>query len=148
MGVICVQPVPILSAEFCIICRRAELVCEVLGYQAGEAYSRTGRMYVLYVVREVCLSCPQEVPERALRMFSLFCVFWIMLLVWWLKVSLVSKITPRILGVLFSGSWVLNSVMCGCRLVSCWSGVKRELYDFSVEIASLFVIDQVSSEGR
>ena len=54
-----VQPVAIRSAVFCVICNLCCAVCDAMGDQTVFAYSRIGRVIVLYVVNSVSLSFPQ-----------------------------------------------------------------------------------------
>ena len=57
VGVVFVQPVVILSALFCRVCRVLRCVSERFAAQAGLAYSITDRMNCLYTVVVVSLLC-------------------------------------------------------------------------------------------
>ena len=58
MLVLCVHPVAILSAVFCIICSLSMLVSDALGDQMVEVYTSTGLVMALYVASmlSLCLS--------------------------------------------------------------------------------------------
>jgi len=62
-------------------------------------YSSTGRTIVLYVARSVSFCNPQVVAVRALRILVAFSAFSLVILVCSKKLSLGSKVKPRILGV-------------------------------------------------
>jgi len=79
------------------------LAGEVTGDQAGLAYSIIGRLMALYVCSRVSLSCPKEVPESAFNMLLRFEAFAAVVLWWVVKVSMVSKVKPRIFGLCSSG---------------------------------------------
>ena len=68
MLVLCVHPVAILSAVFCIICSLSMLVSDALGDQMVEAYSSTGLVMTLYVTSMVSLCLPHFVEVRTLSM--------------------------------------------------------------------------------
>ena len=63
VGVVNVQPVMIRRVLFCIVCRVwLWRVVASFGAQAGQAYSKTERMYCLYMSVKVSLCCPKSVP--------------------------------------------------------------------------------------
>ena len=64
MLVLCVHPVAILRAVFCIICSLSMFVSDALGYHMVEAYSSTG----LVVASMVSLCLPHLVEVRTFSM--------------------------------------------------------------------------------
>lgn len=107
-----------------------------VGDQTGVAYSRTLRTIDLYVMIIVSLSCPQEVPARDLRTFSLVLHLEIVLETCLVKVFMELKVTPRTLGV---GSILMTLsliLIIGEALVSLVSGVKSVTVDFSGDISN------------
>ena len=71
---------------------------EVLGNQVGAAYVKREWMRDLYVMMRVSLDWPQEVPARALRMFSRGVAREMREAMWRKKVRWGSNVTPRIRG--------------------------------------------------
>lgn len=138
MLVSCVQPVAIRRALFWIVCNLLVLVSDMMGDQMVDAYSRRGRVIVLYVDIMVSFCCPQVVDVREARMLSVLLAFLVMLLMWVVNVCCVSRVTPRIFVsfVVFRG-WLLM-----CRLIflvcSCGSGVERVSWVFVGFMWSLF----------
>jgi len=87
------------------------------------------------VVR-VSLDCPQVVPHRALRVLLRCCIFLATILACSLKVNIVSKVTPRILGWRARGRSELLMNIWGCTMASLVSGVKRVTVDLHEEMIS------------
>lgn len=54
-----VQPVAMRRALFCMICSLLILVCDAMGDQIVLAYSKMGRVMVLYVLSSVSFCLPQ-----------------------------------------------------------------------------------------
>lgn len=77
-----VHPVAVLSAWFWIVCSLVMFVFDVMGDQIVFAYSRIGRVIVLYVVVRVSLALPQCVDVRALSMFMVCFVRCSVLFMW------------------------------------------------------------------
>jgi len=69
------------------------------------------------VVRSVSLSFPQDVPERAFRTLFLLRTFSLMVAAWALPVRRGSRVTPRIVGFFFVGTYLCMSTVDG----GCWS---------------------------
>ena len=61
------QPVAILRAVFCMICRYPVLDVDVMEDHVGLAYVRSVLMYCLYSVVIDSLVCPKVVPVSAFR---------------------------------------------------------------------------------
>ena len=55
---------------FCIVCRMSWLVIARYGAQAGLAYSKTERMYCLYISVRVSLCCQKSVPVSVRSVLS------------------------------------------------------------------------------
>ena len=70
--------------------------------------------------------------------FFMFCM-------WGVKVKCVSKVRPRILGVLFSGIVLLFRVICGWIFDWCLSVVISVIEDFSADADIRLVLSQFSS---
>ena len=73
------------------------------GNHIGAAYVIIGLIRLLYVRVSVSFCCPQDDPDSALRMFSRPVHLVLMALMWGVKESDGSRVTPRILGVLSRG---------------------------------------------
>ena len=81
-GVVYVQPVLICRALFCIVCRVLWKVVARFGAQAGPAYSKTERMYCLYISVKVSLCCPKSVPVSVRILLNRFVHFCSMSCMW------------------------------------------------------------------
>ena len=121
-----VHPVAILSALFCIACSLSMFVCEMIGDQIVDAYSRRGRVMALYVATMVSFCCPQLVDVRDESMLSVFFALTQVLFMCAVYVCCVSRLTPRILLLLRVVSGVLLIVSESWLLCSWGSGVARE----------------------
>ena len=94
-----VQPVVVLRATFCIFWSLLREVEEMVGDKMVLAYSMMGNI-VLYVVMSVSLRLPQCVDVRSRKRLSVLWAFEMALFVWVEKFSLVSKVRPRIVGLM------------------------------------------------
>ena len=92
-----------------------------------------GRLIALYVVTRVSFCCPQDVPERAFRMLFLLLERAAVCSICCLNVNFVSKVTPRIFGVVCRGMGVPFTTICGACLASADWGVKRVTEDLDEE---------------
>ena len=102
-----VHPEIVLSAVFCCVCSLFMFVLEVIGPHIVFAYSSSGRVMVLYVFESVSFDLPQCVVVSVLSMLSVFCDLLIVFCMCVLNVSLGSRVSPSIFGVLTVGSIVL-----------------------------------------
>ena len=102
-----VHPVIVLSAVFCIVCSFFVFVSEIVGAHIVFAYSSIGRVIVLYVTSNVSFVFPQCVVVSCLSMFTVCFAFCAVLVMCWVYVSFVSKVSPSIFGVWVVGSGVL-----------------------------------------
>src|SRR5664279_823308 len=105
-----VHPVAILRAVFCVICSLLMFVWDAIGDQMVLAYSRIGRVIVLYVVIRVSFCFPQVVDVSAFRILIDLSAFSFVASMCLWKVSFGSKVSPSILGFLTVGIRVLCSV--------------------------------------
>ena len=92
------HPVAILRAEFCIIWSFLRDVSLMVVDQEGFEYSRMGRVMALYVWVMVSMDLPHLVVVRDLMMLRDFLAFSAVFAMCLLKVSLGSKVMPRIFG--------------------------------------------------
>ena len=86
----------------------------------------------------VVSSCPQDDPVRAFSILYILSILSDTLLQCLWKDKDVSIITPSILGLRSSGSYMSSSVISGCIWNWCLSGVKSVTVDFGAEIKSEF----------
>ncbi len=70
-------------------------------------------MIDLYVMMMVSLCCPHVLPASAFSMLRRDFVLFMIDLACWPNVKWVSRVTPRTLGALFRGSWMLSMLMFG-----------------------------------
>ena len=117
-----VHPVAILSAVFCVICK----FVDASGDHMVETYSSMGlKVMALYVAMIVCFCFPHVVDVSALSI----CIVWRALVVvismCLLYVSLRSRVSPSIFGLMFMGSVMLSICSSSCVMYSVGSGVKR-----------------------
>lgn len=129
MDVSVVHPVVMRSAEFWTRCSFSWLVLEMMGAQMVLAYSKVDLVYDLYVWRRVSFDFPNDAEVRALmslrELLPLSCVSFTCSV----KVSLGSKVRPRIFGFLFVGITWLFIVRCRLVLYSAGSGVNKVACD-------------------
>ena len=70
-------------------------------------------MICLYIVVRMCFLCGMLFCDRVLMRFIFLCAADVIFCMWGVKVKCVSKVMPRILGVLFSGMGVPLRSTCG-----------------------------------
>ena len=116
-----VHPVAIPSAVFCVICSLLIFVSDAIGDHIVETYSSMGLVMALYVARIVSFCFPHVVDVSALSICIVFRAFVVVISMCLLYVSLGSRVSPSIFGLMFMGSVMLSS----CVLYSTGSGVKR-----------------------
>ena len=123
MSVSVVHPVAMLSAVFCVICSLLMFVSDASGDHMVETYSSMGLVMALYVAMIVSFCFPHVVDVSALSIYCLACFCCCDLYV--LYVSLGSRVSPTIFGLMFMGSVMLSICSSSCVLYSAGSGVKR-----------------------
>lgn len=131
MLVSAVHPVMVLSAVFWTVWSFCRFVFDIMGDQMVLAYSMTGRTMVSYVASSVSFCLPQEVEVRALIILVELVAFSLVILMCSLKLSLGSRVRPRIFGFLTVGMVVLLIERFRVMSYSAGSGVKRVEEDFS-----------------
>ena len=119
-----VHPVAILSAVFYGICSLLMCVCDAIGDHMVETYSSMGFVMSLYVARIVSFCFPHVVDVSALSICIVLRAFVVVIYMCLLYVSLGSRVSPSIFGLMFMGS-VMSICSSSCVLYSVGSGVKR-----------------------
>ena len=114
----------------------SQFVSLICGPHMGTPYSKTLLPIVLYVKVIISFSWPQSEPARDLSMLFLDFPLLMVDLTWWVKVCIVSNITPNNLGVFSRGRIVFFILMLGCIFASLVSGVKKVTVDFSGDTKS------------
>ena len=107
-----IHPVAIMSAVFCAICSLLIFVSDASGDHMVETYSSMGLVMALYVAMIVSFCFPHVVDVSAL---SICIVFVVVISICLLYVSLGSRVSPIIFGLMFMGSVML----CICSSTPC-----------------------------
>ena len=105
-------------------------------------------MNCLYRMLRDSLPCPKLVFVRVLIAFSFLDALAVVFSTCEEKVRCVSRVTPRIVGVLLRGIVVLLRCSWGCLLDSRLSGVIRVTDDFCGDAVILFWVSQFSSSFK
>ena len=110
---VCVHPVDILSAVFCVICSLLMFVSDASGdhIYMVETYSRMGLVMALYVAMIVSVCFPHVVDVSALSICIVLRAFVVVISICLLYVSLGSRVSPSILGLMFN-----DVCSCSCCL--------------------------------
>ena len=104
-----VHPVAILSAVFCVICSLLMFVSDASGDHMVETYSSmAGLVMALYVAMIISFCFPHVVDVSALSICMVLHVL--------LYVSLGSRVSPSIFGLMFMGSVMLSICSSSCVL--------------------------------
>ena len=117
-----VHPVAILSAVFCVICSLLMFVSDTIGGHMVETYSSMGLVMALYVAKIISFCFPHVVDVSICIVLRAFVVVISMCL---LYVSVGSRVSSSIFGLMFMGSVMLSICSSSCVLYSAGSGVKR-----------------------
>ena len=125
MFVSVVHPVAILSAVFCVICSLLMFVSDASGDHMVETYSSMGLVMALYLARIVFFCFPYVVDVSALSICIVLRAFVVVLSMCLLYVSLGSRVSPSIFGLMFMGSVMLSICSSSFVLYSAGYGVKR-----------------------
>ena len=120
-----VHPVAILSAVFCVIRSLLMFVSDASSDHMVETYSTMGLVMALYVAMIVSFCFPHVVDVSALSICIVLCAFVVAISMSLLYVSLGSKVSPSIFGLMFMGSVILSICSSSCVLYSAGSGVKK-----------------------
>ena len=120
MGIVCVSscrcyvfvsvvhPVAILSAVFCVICSLLMFVSDAIGDHMVETYSSMGLVMALYVERIVSFCSPHVIDASTLSICIILPAFVVVISMCLLYVSLGSRVSPSIFGLMFMGSVILS----------------------------------------
>ena len=106
-----------LSAVFCVICSLLMFVYD--------AYSNMGIVMALYVTMIVSFCFPHLVDVSTLSICIVLRAFVVVIFMGLLYVSLGSRVSPSIFGLMFMRGVILSICSLGCVLYSAGSGVKR-----------------------
>ena len=120
-----VHPVAILGAVFCIICSLLMFVSDASGDHMVETYSSMGLVMALYVVMIVSFYFLHVVDVSALSICIVLRGFVVAISMCLLYVSLGSRVSPSIFGLMFMGSVMLSICSSSYVMYSAGSGVKR-----------------------
>ena len=120
-----VHPVAILSAVFYVICSLLMFVSDAIGDHMVETYSSMGLFMALYVARIVSFCFPHVVDVSALSICIVLRAFVVVISMCLLYVSLGSRVSHSIFGLMFMGSVMLSICSSSCVLYSAESGVMR-----------------------
>ena len=128
MGGMCVSSCKycaILNVVFCIICSLWMFVYEASGDYMMETYSSMGLVMALYVASIVTFCFSHGVEVSALSICIVLRAFVVVLSMCLLYLSLESRVSLSIFGLMFMGSVMLSIWSASCVLYSAGSGVKR-----------------------
>ena len=120
-----VHPVAILSSMFCVICSLLIFVSDASGDHMVETYSSMGLVMALYVASIVSFSFPHVVDVSAFSICIVLRAFVVVISMCLLNVSLGTRVSPSIFGLMIMGSVILSICSVSCVLYSAGSGVKR-----------------------
>ena len=120
-----VQPVAILSTVFCVISSLLMFVSHASGDHMVETYSSIGLVMALYVARIVSFCFPYVVDVSALSICIVLRDFVVVIYMCLLYLSLGSRVSPSIFGLMFMESVILYICSSSCVLYSAGYGVKR-----------------------
>ena len=110
-------------AVYCVICSLLKFVSDASGDHMVETYSSMGLVMALYVAMIVSFCFSHVVDVFALSICIVLRALVVVISMCSLHVSLGSRVSPSIFGLMFMGSVMLS--ICSCVLYSAGSGVKR-----------------------
>ena len=119
-----VHPVAILCAVFCVICSLLIFVSNAIGDHMVETYSSMGLVMALYVGMIVSF-CFRVVNVSALSISIVLRAFVVVIYMCLLYVSLGSRVSLSIFGLMFMERVMLFICSSSCVLYSAGSDVKR-----------------------
>ena len=125
VSVVQCNPVSILSAVFCVICSLLIFVSDASGDHMVDTYSSMDLVMDLYVAMIVSFCFPHVIDVSALSICIVLRAFVVVISMCLLFVSLGSRVSPSIFGLMFLGSVMLSICSSSCVLYSAGSGVKR-----------------------
>ena len=118
-----VHPVAILGAVFYGICSLLKFVSDASGNHMVETYSSVGLVMALYVAMIVSFCFPHLVDVSALSICIVLRAFGVVISMCLLYVSLGSRVSPSIFGMMFMRIVMLSICSSSCVLYSAGSGV-------------------------
>ena len=139
---VCVHPVAVLNAAFCMTCSLLMLVEDAICDHTEEAHSRAGLITALYVALRVSFCLPHPVAVSAFMICRGLCACTEMLWMCVLYVSFGSKVRPRTFGCVTMGSALLFIVRSRLLVYSAGSGVNRVQVVLSGFSKRLFVLSR------
>ena len=111
-----------------MLCFVLSVVCSFLSGASGdhmvETYSSMGNVMALYVARIVSFCFPHVVDVSALNICIVLRAFVVVIYICLLYVSLGSRVSLSIFGLMFMGNVMLSICSSSCVLYSAGSGVK------------------------
>ena len=114
-----------VDAVFCVICSLLMFVSDASGDNIVEMYSSMGHVVALYVAMIVSFCFSHVVDVSALGICIVLCVFVVVISMYLWYVSLGSRVSPSIFGLMFMGSVMLSICSSSCALYSAGSGILR-----------------------
>ena len=120
-----VHPVAILSVVFCVICSLLMFVSDASGNHMVETHSSMGLVMDLYVAMIILFCFPHVVDMSALSICIVLRAFVVVIYMCLLYVSLGSRVSPSIFGLMFMGSVMLSICRSSWVLYSAGYGMKR-----------------------
>ena len=109
----------------CVICSLLMFVSDASSDQMVETYSSMGLVMALYVAMIVFFCFPHVVDVSALSICIVLHAFVVVIPMCVLYVSLGSRLSPSMFGLMFMGSVMLSICNSSCVLYSAGSGVNR-----------------------
>ena len=120
---VCVHPVAVLNAAFCMICSLLMLIKNAIGDHTKETYS--GLITALWVAMSVSFCLPHPLAVSAFMICRGLCACTEMLWMCVLYVSFGSKVRPRTFGCVAMGSALLFIARSRLIVYSAGSGVTK-----------------------
>ena len=123
---VCCAPSCYSECGFCVICSLFMFVSDAIGDHMVETYSSMGLVMALYVAMVVSFCPPPHgVDVSALSICIVLRAFVIVISMCLLYVSLGSRVSPSIFGLMFMGNVMLCICSSSSLLYSAGCGVKR-----------------------
>ena len=125
---VCVCCAPSCYAVFCVIYSLLMFVSDATGDHIVETYSSMDLVMAWYVARIISFCFPHVVDVSALSIYIVLRTFVVVISMCLLYVSLGSRVSPSIFGLIFMGSVMLSICSSSCVLYSAGSGVKSTVH--------------------
>ena len=121
---VCVCCTPSSYSEYSVLCPPLS-VSDASGDHTVETHSSMGPAMALYVTMIIYPCCPHAVDVSALSIRTALRASAVVISICLLYVSLGSRVSPSILGLMSTGTVMLSTCSSSCVLYSSGSGVKR-----------------------